>query len=112
MAVALWTTAAVSAAEGPAPKAQLLVGAATADITPPLPVALTGFPTVRLARKIQSPLTASVQALMLIAISAPKWNPDLELAAGSDGAGAYADEAVMGDFVISVAPGANLRYDF
>ena len=51
------------AAEGPAPKPKLWIGAATADITPTPPVALTGFQTVRITRTIQSPLTANVLAL-------------------------------------------------
>jgi hypothetical protein len=45
------------------PAAELFVGAATADITPPLPVALTGFQSVRLTRKIESRLAANVLAL-------------------------------------------------
>ena len=55
--------AAVAGAGEPAPQARLWIGAATADITPPPPVALTGFQTVRIARTIQSPLTANVLAL-------------------------------------------------
>ncbi|MCU0960467.1 MAG: hypothetical protein MUF48_10205 [Pirellulaceae bacterium] len=41
----------------------LWVGTASADITPPLPAALTGFQTVRIARTIQSPLQANVVAV-------------------------------------------------
>ena len=51
------------AAEKPASKAGLWIGAATADITPRPPVGLDGFQTVRITRTIQSPLTASVLAL-------------------------------------------------
>jgi len=51
------------AAELPAVKPKLWIGAATADITPTPPVALTGFQTVRITRTIQSPLTANVLAL-------------------------------------------------
>lgn len=65
---------------------------------------------VRLAEKLE--LTASVQALMLIAVDPPKWDGSVELAAGDDGIGTYADEQIMGDFVVAVAPGANLRYEF
>jgi hypothetical protein len=50
------------AAENPA-HSTLWIGTATADITPPPPVALTGFQTVRLTHKIQTPLTANVLAL-------------------------------------------------
>jgi hypothetical protein len=51
------------AVERQAPKAKLWIGAASADITPKPPVALTGFQTVRITRTIQSPLTANVLAL-------------------------------------------------
>lgn len=56
-------TAGTFAEEVPTTKSKLWIGAATVDITPPLPVALTGFPTVRLTHTIQSPLTANVLAL-------------------------------------------------
>jgi hypothetical protein len=59
----LLETTTVPAAENPSSKAKLLIGAATADITPELPAALTGFQTVRITRTIQSPLTANVLAL-------------------------------------------------
>ncbi len=59
----LLETAATRAAESPSSKTTLLIGAATADITPKLPAALTGFQTVRIARTVQSPLTANVLAL-------------------------------------------------
>jgi hypothetical protein len=62
-AVGLLAAAATLAADGPATKPKLWVGAATADITPKPPVALTGFQSVRLTRTIQSPLMASVLAL-------------------------------------------------
>lgn len=55
--------AAIADASESAPQARLWIGAATADITPPPPVALTGFQTVRMARTIQSPLAANVLAL-------------------------------------------------
>jgi len=51
------------AAETAASKAKLWIGAASVDITPKPPVALTGFQSVRLTRIIQSPLTANVLAL-------------------------------------------------
>ncbi len=61
--ITLVEAAATFAAETLTTKAKLWIGAATADITPPLPVALTGFQTVRLTNKIDNPLTASVLAL-------------------------------------------------
>jgi len=64
IAAGAWlNTAATFAADTPATKTSLWIGAASADITPPLPVALTGFQTVRLTNKIESPLTANVLAL-------------------------------------------------
>ncbi len=57
-------------------------------------------------------LTAGVQALMLIAIAAPTWDDSTELGAGADGIGTYPDEQTLGDFVLGVAPGVNLRYDY
>jgi hypothetical protein len=51
------------AAEDSSAKPTLLIGAASADITPPPPVALTGFQTVRTTSTIQSPLTANALAL-------------------------------------------------
>ena len=59
----LLETAAAFGAENPTTKAELWIGAATADITPKPPVALTGFQSVRITRTIQSPLTANVLAL-------------------------------------------------
>jgi hypothetical protein len=57
-------------------------------------------------------LTAQVQALFLIGLSTPKWDKGIEMNAGSDGVGNYAEESLMGDFVGMVAPGLNLRYTF
>jgi len=51
------------AAESTTPQPELWIGAATADITPEPPVALTGFQSVRITHTIQSPLTANVLAL-------------------------------------------------
>ncbi len=56
-------TAVVFASDRPAGATSLWIGAATADITPPLPAALTGRQTVRITRTIQSPLAANVLAL-------------------------------------------------
>ncbi len=51
------------AASAPAGKARLWIGAASADITPQPPVALTGFPSVRVTSKIESRLTVNALAL-------------------------------------------------
>ncbi|MGB2823236.1 MAG: hypothetical protein WBF17_19790, partial [Phycisphaerae bacterium] len=46
-----------------APAAELLVAAATADITPAEPVAVAGQFHLRIARKVETPVTANVVAL-------------------------------------------------
>ncbi|MBN2474558.1 MAG: hypothetical protein JXB62_08110 [Pirellulales bacterium] len=46
-----------------APAAQLYVGAAAVDITPELPVAVSGQFPLRIARQVETPLTAQVAAL-------------------------------------------------
>lgn len=43
--------------------AELLIGQATTDITPPLPVALAGQMHTRIAKEIETPVTASVVVL-------------------------------------------------
>ena len=54
---------AARAADGSTDTMLLWIGAATVNITPGPPVALTGFQTVRITSTIQSPLTANVLAL-------------------------------------------------
>jgi hypothetical protein len=58
----LGAVAALGADRAPG-QTQLRIGAASVDITPKPPVALTGFQTVRITSTIQSPLTANVLAL-------------------------------------------------
>jgi hypothetical protein len=55
-------TVAVAAVAAPA-RGELRVGAASIDITPPLPVALEGQFHLRVAEKVESPVLASVVAL-------------------------------------------------
>jgi hypothetical protein len=57
-------------------------------------------------------LSAGVKLLMLVALSQPKWDTSLELAASTDGIGTYPRESVMGDFVFLASPGVGLRYDY
>ena len=57
-------------------------------------------------------LSLGVQALMMFALSQPKWDKTIELPASTDGIGTYPDESLMGSFVLMLAPGASLRYDF
>jgi hypothetical protein len=54
---------ALGLALSPVTAAELWIGAATADITPDRPVPLTGNASVRIAKEIQSRLTANVLAL-------------------------------------------------
>ena len=63
VASSLWSSPALLSAGIADPSRRLWFGAATADITPDLPAALTGFQTVRLTSTVQSPLTANVLAL-------------------------------------------------
>jgi hypothetical protein len=71
-------------------------------------------PTLRVGYQVTDniELTVQVQALLLIGLSKPKWDQELELNAGSDGVGSYSEETLMGDFVGMIAPGFNLRYTF
>jgi len=57
-------------------------------------------------------LSAYVQALLLVGLEEPRFDQSLEVAADTDGIGTYEDDLVMGSFILGVAPGANLRYDF
>jgi PEGA domain len=57
-------------------------------------------------------LTAGLQAFMLFALSQPRWNDKLELAAASDGIGRYAGTPTMGEFVLLLSPSVGVRYDF
>lgn len=57
-------------------------------------------------------LTAGLQAFMLFALSQPRWNDKLELAASSDGIGRYAGTPTMGEFVLLLSPNVGVRYDF
>ncbi|AUX22727.1 hypothetical protein SOCEGT47_032340 [Sorangium cellulosum] len=56
--------------------------------------------------------SAGLKLLLLIGLSKPAWDRTIELAASTDGIGTYAPDALMGDFVLMVAPGASLRYQF
>ena len=58
----LWALAILPACSA-APAAELLVGTATVNITPDEPVAVSGQFHLRIARKVESPVTASVVAL-------------------------------------------------
>jgi hypothetical protein len=71
-------------------------------------------PEVRLGLRLGKHWEASlgVQILMLIAISQPKWDDRLALAASTDGVGTYPADKLTGGFVLMIAPGAHLRYDF
>ena len=59
----LCAVSALLASSAAAPAAELLVGTATANITPAEPVAVSGQFHLRIARKVESPVTANVLAL-------------------------------------------------
>lgn len=71
-------------------------------------------PTVRAGVRFAEnwELTASLQALMLIALSQPTFDATIPVGANSDGIGNYGEETIMGGFVIGVVPGVNLRAHF
>ncbi|MDC0681800.1 PEGA domain-containing protein [Sorangium atrum] len=71
-------------------------------------------PEVRLGLRLGErwEVAGSVKLLLLIGLSKPKWDRTIELAAASDGIGTYEPESLMGDFVLMIAPGASLRYQF
>ncbi|KPK50229.1 MAG: hypothetical protein AMK72_02695 [Planctomycetes bacterium SM23_25] len=61
--LALWCALAGSFADSAAPAAELHIGTATVDITPEEPVAVSGQFHLRVARKVETPITANVVAL-------------------------------------------------
>ncbi len=71
------------------------------------PAARVGY---RLTENLE--LSAQLQALLLVALAQPKWDPNIEVAAATDGIGRYSNESLMGSFVGMFAPGVNLRYAF
>jgi hypothetical protein len=48
----------------------------------------------------------------MIALSQPKWDKAIELDTSTDGIGTYPADSLMGGFVLMLAPGVSLRYDF
>ncbi len=71
-------------------------------------------PTIRAGVRLGEhwELTGSVQAIMLIALSQPRFDDTIEVGAATEGVGTYRDESLMGSFVLGIVPGANLRYHF
>ncbi|WP_437603382.1 PEGA domain-containing protein [Sorangium sp. So ce590] len=71
-------------------------------------------PEVRLGLRLGErwEVSGSLKLLLLIGLSKPKWDRTIELAAANDGIGTYDAESLMGDFVLMISPGANLRYQF
>jgi len=57
-------------------------------------------------------LSAYAQALLLVSLQEPRFDESLEVSADTDGIGTYESDLLMGSFILGVAPGANLRYDF
>jgi hypothetical protein len=71
-------------------------------------------PAVRAGYRLteQLELSGQLQALLLVALSQPKWDDSIEVAAATDGIGRFSDESLMGSFVGMFAPGVDLRYVF
>jgi hypothetical protein len=80
-------------------------------LTPPLPLL---DPEIRVGVRLGEhfDLSAGAQVLMLLALSQPKWNPSIQVPAGTDGIGGYQPQAMMGTFLFGIVPTAALRYDF
>ncbi|AUX42890.1 hypothetical protein SOCE26_043280 [Sorangium cellulosum] len=57
-------------------------------------------------------VSGSLKLLLLIGLNKPTWDRTIQLAAETDGIGTYPQEPLMGDFVLMIAPGASLRYQF
>ena len=72
-------------------------------------------PEVRVALPIGDhvELSAGVQAMVLIALSQPKWVGDQkQVLAGGDGSGTFPDETLTGKTIVVIAPGLGARYAF
>jgi hypothetical protein len=71
-------------------------------------------PEVRVGMRLGKHLEASlgVKLLMMIAVSQPKWNDRIPVAASTDGVATYPADSLTGGFVLMVLPGASLRYDW
>ncbi|XXT18665.1 PEGA domain-containing protein [Sorangium sp. So ce429] len=65
---------------------------------------------LRLSERFE--LSAGMKLLMLLAIRKPTWDSTRPIPADLDGVATYPAESVMGTFVLMVAPGASLRYEF
>ncbi len=58
-------------------------------------------------------LSIGAQALLLVGIRQPTWNPAIQVNAGHDGIGNYLDtNPITAPFIIAVTPSASLRYEF
>jgi hypothetical protein len=73
-----------------------------------------GAPEVRAGMRFGEhvELSLGVEALVLVALSQPSWDPTRQLNAGADGIGTLPSERLVGRVVFMVAPGLGARYDF
>lgn len=72
-------------------------------------------PELRLGYKLTERFEAALglQALMLIATGQPpRWDPKIQVNAGSAGIATYRDETLTGSFVLFFVPALSARYDF
>lgn len=71
-------------------------------------------PEVRVAARI-SPhfeISAGITAMVLIALSEPRWDASIQTDASADGVGTYAPETLAGRLSVMLVPGLGARYDF
>jgi hypothetical protein len=76
-------------------------------------------PEVRIGRRFGSHLELNVGAevMLLAALSQPKWNDQQTVLtsttpAHTDGTGTFGEDSMMGSFMVLVAPGVGVRYEF
>jgi hypothetical protein len=71
-------------------------------------------PKVRVGVKLGThfEVNAGVDAMILVAITQPRWDPTIAVPAGSDGAAYFRDDALAGKVVFVLGPGLGARYEF
>ncbi len=71
-------------------------------------------PEVRVGVRLTDQITieAGLQALVLLALTQPRWTNDRALLAAQDGLTSYPGEALTAKVMLVISPGAGLRYEF
>ena len=57
-------------------------------------------------------IEAGMQAMVLFAVTQPRWTNDRALGAAEDGLATYAGEALASKLLLVLQPGAGVRYEF